>query len=141
EANGGGRDPVESTVDPKPPRRGVGPRVTVDRGAKRVKHPPRRYSTRPGTGSLRSWENAAALTQPSATPIAAESHFGARNQKSFNSVAPTAPVQTIVITGTAQSSDITSNLNGVYVPAISRKTPAWSRRESHTRTGGLQVGR
>ena len=67
-----------------------------------------------------SCENAAALTHPSATPIAAESHFGARNQKSFNSVAPTAPTQTIVKTGVAQPSDMTSNPNGVYVPAMSR---------------------
>jgi hypothetical protein len=61
--------------------------------------------------------------QPSESPIAADAHFGVPAQKSFRSIAASAPPQTIASTGTAQPGESTSSPNGVYVPAIRRYTP------------------
>ena len=43
-----------------------------------------------------------------------------RAQKSFIKIAASAPAQATESTGTAHSADITSNPNGVYVPAMSK---------------------
>ena len=65
-------------------------------------------------------EIATAPTHPRARPMAAESHLGARTQRSLSRIAAIAPTQTTERTGTAQPFDITSNPKGVYVPAMSR---------------------
>ncbi len=52
--------------------------------------------------------------------MAAESHLGARTQKSLSMIAKNAPLQTIDRTGTAHPFDITSRQKGVYVPAMRR---------------------
>jgi len=51
---------------------------------------------------------------------AADSRFSMRAQKSFIKIAASAPAQATESTGTAHSADITSNPNGVYVPAMSK---------------------
>ena len=74
----------------------------------------------PPKSTFKSSENAATPTQPSARPIAADTHFGIRSQKSFSAIARTAPPQTIDSTETAHPADMTSRAKGVYVPAMSR---------------------
>ena len=74
----------------------------------------------PAKSILRSWEIAATPTQPSARPIADETHFGVRGQKSFRAIARAAPLQTTDSTEAAHPADMTSNPKGVYVPAMSK---------------------
>jgi hypothetical protein len=90
---------------------------------------------------LSSCGKATAPAQPSPRPIAVESAFGARTQQSFTRIAASAPPHTTDSIGTAHSFDITSSPKGMYVPAMRRKTPAWSRRASQARVAGFQVGR
>lgn len=74
----------------------------------------------PPKSIFRSWEIAATPTQPSARPIADETHFGARSQTSFSAIAKTAPPQTTDSTEAAHPADMTSSPKGVYVPAMSK---------------------
>lgn len=120
-------------LDPEPPALGLGTIVLEEEaglaqpklaGPAEYRSPPATTSKTPTTWTSSSCENATAPTHPSKRPIAAESHFGARTQKSFNTIAASAALQTTDSTGTAHLGDITSKPNGTYVPAISRYTPA-----------------
>lgn len=63
---------------------------------------------------------AATPTQPSAIPIAADSHFGACTQQNFARVATAAPPQTTPSTIRWRLPWRLSSPTGVYVPAIRR---------------------
>ncbi len=75
--------------------------------------PPARTSASAVISSFSSCEIAASATQPSESPITAESHFGVSSQKSFSRIAASAPTQTIDRTGIAQPVERTSRPNGV----------------------------
>src|SRR3954471_9780136 len=76
---------------------------------------------------------AATPTQPSATPMTADSHFGALTQQNFEIVATAAPDHTIERTVTRHAPSRLIRPTGVYVPAIRREIPAWSARRIHRR--------
>ena len=61
---------------------------------------------------MRSCGKATTPTQPSVNPIAADSHFGARTQQSFKTIARNAPLQMIARIGIAQPFDMTMSPNG-----------------------------
>src|SRR5689334_1838504 len=75
---------------------------------------------------------AATPAQPSATPTAADNHFGAATQQSLRTTAAAAPDHTLARVVIRHDPWRLINPTGVYVPAISKKIPAWSARRIHS---------